>query len=281
MLLGQFVEARDAEPDPGHPEGILVIAEAADAVLDVGFLQKDCVPMLAAAAALVGEPGGDVGLGVGLQVVLAVGVGEILVEGLGARDEAGLEERRLGLDLAVSLGEHLVQGAGGVTDLQLQVPKRVEDAVGEVFLEPGQFRGFLHLGIEEHHVHVAQRAEFGPAIAAERDQADRHRRFAVLQAPAGEGGGKKGNEQTVHATGQGLANLAAGFTRLVAIADALPLGLKIGPAGGQPHSGRGLTGEDWLVEHGRGGAHGHGGVLHQQCNSHWESWKYAFHGVAV
>lgn len=257
VLLGEFLEARDAEAHAGHPERVLVVAQAADAVLDVGFLDEDRVAVLGAPAGLVAEAGHDVGLGVVLQVMFPVRVGEVLVERGRAGEETGFEEGRLGFDLAAGLGEDLGQGARGVPDLQLEVPHRVQDAVGEMLLELRELGRFADLGIEEHHVDVAQRAQFGPAIPAERHEADRGRRFAMLVAPGGEGGREEGHEQAVHAIRQRPGDQAARFARLVAFADALSLGFQVGLAGRQAGGGRRLGREDRLVGRDGGRADGH------------------------
>jgi len=64
VLLLQLVHARDAKAHPGHPQGVLIVAQAADAVLDVGLLHEDGVAVLHPAAGF-GRRGkrGNVGLG--------------------------------------------------------------------------------------------------------------------------------------------------------------------------------------------------------------------------
>ena len=271
VLLLQLVHARDAEADAGHPQGVLVVAQAADAVLDVGLLHEDGVAVLRAAAGLVGEARGDVALGVVGEVVLAVGLGEILVERLGARDEARLEQGRLGADVARGLGEDLVERAGGVADLELQVPERVEHAVGEMLLE---LRQVLHVRrVEEHHVHVAQRAELAAAVAAEGDEADGGGRLAVGLAPAVEGGGEERLEESVHAVGEGVGDLVARVAGAVALVDALALGREVGLAGGQTLRGRAFAGESGLEAGGGRGAAGHGRGQHEPRNPLGKSWK--------
>jgi hypothetical protein len=174
VLVGEVGEGGVAEFHAGHPGGVLVVAQAADAVLDVGLLVKHRVARLGAPARLIVEARGDVGFRVLVEVVAAVGLGECVEELRGARDEARLEERGLGLDFLARLDEHLVDGARRVADLQPAVPERVEDFVGEVFLEGFREGGFRFRGKQEHHVDVAPRAEFAAPVAAERN--DRHGR---------------------------------------------------------------------------------------------------------
>jgi hypothetical protein len=167
-----------------------------------------------------------------------------------------------------------------VTDLQLEVPKRVKDSVGDVLLEFSDLRGLFGLGIEKHHIHIAQRAQLAPAIAAEGDQAGGDGRFAVLQAPSRQGRGEEGYQQAIHAVGQGAGDLPAGFTGLMALADAPTFGLQVSLAGGQTAGCRGLSGEDRLDGHRGGGADGHGRGLHEQRKSHGGSWKYRRAGAS-
>jgi hypothetical protein len=273
FLLLELVHPRDAEADAGHPEGVLVVAQAADAVLDIGFLHEDGVAVLRAAAGLVAEAGGDVALGVVAEVMFAVGLCEVLVERLGPGDEARFKQRGLGLDVAGGFGEHLVERACGMADLELQIPERVENGVGEVLLE---FPEILHIGrVEEHHVHIAQRAEFAPTVAPEGDQAGGGGRLAVGLAPAGERGGKQRLQQAVNAASEGLRDLVAGFPRAMALVDAFALGGEVGLAGGQPLGGRAVTGESGEQAGGGFGAAGHGCGSAEQWHLPGKSWKCA------
>ena len=224
VLFDQFLQPRDAEPHPRHPERVLVVAQAADAVLDVGLLHEDGVAILPPAAGLVVEARGDVAFRVVREVVLAVGLGKILVERLRPGDEPRFQQRGLGADVAAGFGEDLVERAGGVADLQAEVPERIEDAVGEVFLE---LRQRLHVGgrgEEEHHVDVAQRAELAAAVAAEGDEADGRGRLAVLLAPTLDGRVEERPEQPVHHRREGLDNFLARFAVQVPLADARTFG---------------------------------------------------------
>ena len=80
VLRGELVEGRDAQLHAGHPHGVLVVAEAADAILDVGLLIEDGVGEFRAAARLVVQSRGDVALGVFADVVAAVGLRKRIVE---------------------------------------------------------------------------------------------------------------------------------------------------------------------------------------------------------
>ena len=80
VLRGELVEGRDAQLHVGHPHGVLVVAEAADAILDVGFLIENGVGEFRAAARLVVQSRGDVALGVFADVVATVGLRKCIVE---------------------------------------------------------------------------------------------------------------------------------------------------------------------------------------------------------
>ena len=79
-LVDEFIESGDAETHARHPEGVLIIAEAADAIFKIGLLHENRVAMLEAAAALIREAGGDVAFGIFRQVMLAVGGRKIFVK---------------------------------------------------------------------------------------------------------------------------------------------------------------------------------------------------------
>ena len=174
-LGGEIGEGFDAEFHTGHPDGVLEIAQAADAVLHVGLLVEDGVGELGAARGLVVQPGGDVGLGVLARVEVAVGLGEGLGKGGGAGDVAGLEEGGLGLDVLAGFDEDFLERAGGVADLEAAIPEQVEDFLSEVFLERLGRAGFGLGGEKEHHVDVAPRGQFAAAVTAEGEERRGHR----------------------------------------------------------------------------------------------------------
>ena len=43
VLPGEFIDVRDVELHPRHPDGVLIIAQAADAVLDLRLLVENRV----------------------------------------------------------------------------------------------------------------------------------------------------------------------------------------------------------------------------------------------
>ena len=183
----QLLHALDAQLHAGHPEGVLIVAQAADAVLDVGFLQEGGVAVFRAARGLVVEAVGDVALGILRGGEVAVGLGKSLVERGLAGDEVRFEQGGFRLDVLARLHEDLVDGPRGMADLQVAVPEEVEDLVDQMFLQRLHDRRLRLRGEEEHHVDVALRAELMPAVAAERDQADRGGQFAMGAAVRIEG----------------------------------------------------------------------------------------------
>ena len=206
--------------------------------------------------------------------MLAVRLGEIGKERLRPGEVARFEQGGLGADVAGGLGENLVEGAGGMADLQAQVPERIQDAVGKVFLEPGQPGGLGRGGVEEHHVDVAQRIQLAAAVAAQRDQADGRGRFAVLAAPRLHGVIEQGQQQPVHLPRDGGDDLPARIAPAVHFLDPRALHLQVDLARRQPLGRRAGAREGGREREGGRGGNGHGRGLHQQRNSLGESWKY-------
>ena len=134
VLRGKLVDLGDVELHAGHPHGVLVIAQATHAVLDVGFLVEDGVGILGAPVGLILDARGDVVLRVLGGVVAAVGLREGVVEFLRTRDAPRLQHRRLGLDVFPRLGERFVNRASDVADLEAAVPEDVENLGREVLL---------------------------------------------------------------------------------------------------------------------------------------------------
>ena len=87
-LRDELADVRDPELHAGHPHGILVIAQAADAVLHIGLLQEDRVAIFFAPLGLVAEAGGDVVLRILGGGKRPVGLGKGFVEGRRTGEEA-------------------------------------------------------------------------------------------------------------------------------------------------------------------------------------------------
>jgi hypothetical protein len=90
-LRDEFVHLFDAELHAGHPESVLIIAEATDAVFDVGLLKENGIAVLGAAGVLIFEAGGEIGAGIFVAVEAFVRGRERIVERFGARDETRLK----------------------------------------------------------------------------------------------------------------------------------------------------------------------------------------------
>ena len=198
-----------------------------------GSCRKTVSPYLARRDGLVGEAVGDVALGILRGGEIAVGLGKGLVERGRAGDEVRFEQGGLRLDVLARLHEDLVDGAGGMADLEVAVPEEVEDLVDEVFLQRLHDRRFGLRREEEHHVDVALRAEFVPAVAAEGDQADRGGQVAVGAAVRIEGVVEKAGQHDVDHRGAGLGDLEPGLAGVVMHADHRALQPQEGLAGGQ------------------------------------------------
>ena len=169
LLLGQLLEIVDAQFHPRHPDDVLVIAHAADAILDVGFLEENRVAMFGPTAALVFQPGVDVALGVFDRVIGTVALHKTLKQRGRARHQPGFEQGGFVLDVLARFAEDLVDGSGRMAHLEAAIPEDVQNLVGEVRLKRLDDR-LLHLGRkQEHDVDVAVRAQFAAPVAAEGD----------------------------------------------------------------------------------------------------------------
>ena len=83
------------------------------------------------------------------------------------RNQPRLDERRLGLHIRVGRLDAIVQIAHGITNLQADVPKRIQDAVNQ----PRESRQRLGSGnltfMQEHEINVAVWIQLGAAEAAD------------------------------------------------------------------------------------------------------------------
>ena len=154
----QLLEGTDAILEEGHPEQVLIVAQAAAAVLEVGLLHAGGVAELGAPGGLVGQAHGDVFLLVPDDTFADQGLLEPLEQLLVARDEPRLDERGLGLHVAVGDLDAVLDAADRVADLEADVPQRVERAVNDA----GQMRQRAGAGgdlpaVQEHEVNVAVR----------------------------------------------------------------------------------------------------------------------------
>ena len=170
--VGEVVHRVDAEPQARHPDGVVVVAHAADAVLDVGFLQKEGVAVLVVALLFLLDACVEVGADFSLSDKGAVTLLELLPQFCRTRDKARLKKRVLALHAGRRLGQRLLHVARGMPDLEAEIPERIQNVVGHRLLQRLNARVRGVRGIEEHDVHVAVRAHFLPPVAAEGDEGE-------------------------------------------------------------------------------------------------------------
>ena len=157
----QFVGLAHAVDIFRDPEQRVQVAQAALAVLDVGFdqiarLSGAAMPLLA-----LGELGGDeFGRGA-LHHLLVEPRHQFVVERLVAGQEPGLEDRGADRHVAARLPDRFIDRARGVADLQPHVPQAIQDGFGDL-LAPG---GLL-VGQDEQQIDVGFRRHQPAAIAA-------------------------------------------------------------------------------------------------------------------
>lgn len=125
----EFLEGAGAVFEEGHPEEILVIAEAAAAIFDIRFLEEGGVTELGAARDLVFDSGFDVILLLIDDAASEDGGLEFFEEIEVTIDEAGFDEGGFGLEIGIGDFGAFGEIADGVSDFEADIPERVEEAI--------------------------------------------------------------------------------------------------------------------------------------------------------
>ena len=190
-----------------HPQQVLVIAQTAAAVLDVGFLHRCRVAELAPPHRLVLQPHRDVLVHVTLDALRQERLLKLPEQRFVARDQPGFDERGLGLHVAVGDLDAVVDAPDGMAHLEADVPERVENAVDDL----GEMRQRLAAGhhlavVQEHEIDVAVRIQFGAAVAADGDEGERREFLLRLGGEAALGGVPEIAQQHVENCGARLAD---------------------------------------------------------------------------
>ena len=168
------------------PEQRVQVAQAALAVLDVGFDQIARLPGAAVPFFALGELGGDEFGGGALHHLLVEPRHQFVIERLVAGQEPGLEDRGADRHVAARLPDQFIDRTRGVADLQAHVPQAIQDGLGDL-LAPG---GLL-VGQDEQQIDVGFRRHQPAAIAAGGDDghalgAGRDRRVIEMARGRGE-----------------------------------------------------------------------------------------------
>lgn len=134
----------------------MVIAEAAAAIFDIGFLEEGGVTELGAARDLVFDSGLDIILFLIDDAAGEDGGLEFFEEIEVSFDEAGLDEGGFGLEIGIGDFGAFGEIADGVADFEADIPERVEEAIAEGGHEGGGFSA-LDCGsvMKEHQIDVA------------------------------------------------------------------------------------------------------------------------------
>lgn len=166
IAFSQFFEGTDEEVSLSDPENGLIISEFTDPYFDIRFLEKGGVVKFMATHVLVFEAAFN-------KFFLGFTEEEILVRRIeeteqfeGVPDEAGFQ---LGAERAegyLSFFEGLFDGTIGVTDFEFQVPKDVENFLVKYFQKGLENFGADFLGIEKHHINVAEGGKFTATITS-------------------------------------------------------------------------------------------------------------------
>ncbi len=155
------------------PDQVLIIAQAAATVLDVGFLEKRRVAGLFVPVALVGHAPGQVLLFMAVQAAALESLPKFREDRFVSAEKAGFQQRGLGAQVAVGLGDEFLHGARGVSDLKTDVPEHVENVLDDVVHLARVLRSVV--GIEKKNVDVAVGIEFAPAESPHGQQGDARR----------------------------------------------------------------------------------------------------------
>ncbi len=159
--LEQFVGLAHAVDVFRDPEQRVQIAQAALAVLDVGFDQIARLPGAAVPLFALGQLGGHEFGGGALHHLLVEPRHQFVVERLVAGQKPGLEDGGADRHVAAGLPDRFVDRARRVADLQSHVPQTIQDGLGDL-LAPG---GLL-VGQDEQEIDVGFRRHQAAAIAA-------------------------------------------------------------------------------------------------------------------
>jgi len=227
FALLQFGEGTGAVFEEGHPDEVLVIAQAAAAVLDVGLLHGGGIAEFVVAGGLVIQAGGDVFVLVTINAFVDDGLLQFFEQGFAAGDEPRLDEGGFGLHVVAGGLDAILDAADGMPDLETEVPERVEDAIHEPGQEGERFVAGDDLAVvEEHEIDVAVGIEFGAAITADGDEGDGG---GILFLAAGREVGHNGvphvTEEDVEEPGAGAADIDA--TGAGAMEDFEPVGFHL------------------------------------------------------
>ncbi len=151
----------------GDPEQRVQVAQAALAVLHIGFDQIARLAGAAVALFALGEFGGDEFGRCALHDFLVEARGHFVVELLVAEQIARLQKAGADGHVRLGLADAFIDGARGVADFEPHVPQAIEQGLGDR-LAPGG----LFVGQQKQQIDVGARRQQAAAIAAGRDDGD-------------------------------------------------------------------------------------------------------------
>ena len=165
-----------------HPDKILVIAQAAAPVFDVGFLEKWGVARLVVTVLLVGDTPGEILFFMSVQATAIKSFLELREERFISAKKARLQQRGLGSQVAVGLRNDFAHRARGVTDLKANVPQHIEHMLDDIGDLGGRL-GAVRL-VKKKNVDVAVGIEFAATKSAHGQKRNRGR-FVDMRAQMG------------------------------------------------------------------------------------------------
>ena len=208
--------------EKADPQKVLVVAQAAAAVLDVRLLHIDGAPEFLVALRLVGHALGDVFVHMAGHAFRHKGGAELREKPRVPGDETRLEQCGFREHVAVGMLHRVGDGAGGVADFEAHVPQHVEDDLDD-FAEPrvGPLR---RVRVEKHDVHIAERIQLAAPVAA--DGYEGERRQLARRGHGFQRGVEQVPEDDIHEAGALRANLASAAAGVVPQPDAVVLDLE-------------------------------------------------------
>ena len=164
-FLDELLELARLAQNPEHPDQVVVVAQAAAALLHVRLLQMNRVSVFPVPVADIDGALPEVGFFLTAQAVVEKGLLEAIEQFRVARDVAGIEQGRLGVMVAIGELGRAADAAHGIAHVESEVEERGGDPLHH--LANGVVRLFRTARNEELQVDVATRIATMESISPE------------------------------------------------------------------------------------------------------------------
>src|SRR5210317_1359644 len=160
----KFTQIFCLEFDTSHPYSCMQVAQTAFPFLDVRLKHVD-------RGTILRQPGSMLFI-LGLEKVLTVAVQnglcnlffKFMVKNFVAGQKARIHQSGADCQVLLNQGQAVGRSANTVTDVQIQIPKQVEDPLGNLLRQV-----LVLVAAVEHDVDVGQRVQFGSSVTAQGD----------------------------------------------------------------------------------------------------------------